>query len=183
MDTFSTSTAELRLPSDRLTLVVMGVSGCGKTTVGQAVARARALPFFDGDDLHSDEAREKMRARIALTDEDRAPWLTRIGAVLADEAKYPKGTVVACSALRCTYRDQLRANAGPDLRFLYLKGDKNLMLARVGRRPGHFMPTSLIDSQFATLESPEAEHDVVTMPADADLMLALPDILRRLISI
>jgi len=167
----------------RVTLVVMGVSGCGKTTVGKAVAQVCALPFFDGDDLHSDEARAKMRAGFALTDEDRAPWLDRIGAVLADKALHPKGVIIACSALRRAYRDRLRATAGPSLRFLFLKGDKDLMKARVGNRPGHYMPASLVDSQFAALESPEGEGGVITLAADADLGPVLPDIVQQLHSI
>jgi gluconokinase len=153
---------------NRLALVVMGVSGSGKTTIGVAIAKARGIAFFDGDDLHSPEARAKMTAGIPLTDEDRAPWLDRIGALLADVAVHPDGAIVACSALRRAYRDRLRAAVGPSLRFLFLKGDKALMRSRVAERKGHYMPASLIDSQFATLESPEGEGDVVTIPADAD---------------
>lgn len=163
-----TSPPPFRL-AHRLPLVVMGVSGAGKTFVGEAIARATGLPFFDGDDLHSPEARAKMTAGIALNDADRAPWLGRIGALLADAAAHPDGAIVACSALRRAYRDRLRAAAGPSLRFLFLKGDKALMRARVAGRKNHYMPASLIDSQFATLESPEGEPDVVTAPADMDL--------------
>jgi gluconokinase len=154
---------------NRLALVVMGVSGSGKTTVGEAIARDKNVPFFDGDDFHSPEARAKMTAGIPLTDEDRGPWLDRIGARLADGAGYPEGAIVACSALKRAYRDRLRAIVGPTLRFLFLKGDKALMRSRVAQRKGHFMPASLIDSQFAALESPEGEADVATIPADANL--------------
>jgi gluconokinase len=163
----------------RLALVAMGVSGSGKTFVGMAIAEALNIPFFDGDDLHSPEARAKMTAGIALNDDDRAPWLDRIGALLADEAAHPAGVVVACSALRRAYRDRLRAAAGPALRFLFLKGDKDLMRARVAGRKNHYMPASLVDSQFATLESPEGEGDVVTIPADADLARTLDDTIAR----
>ena len=160
----------------------MGVSGSGKTYVGTAIARALNIPFFDGDDLHSPEARAKMTAGVALNDEDRAPWLDRIGALLADAAAHPEGVVVACSALRRVYRDRLRAAAGPGLRFLFLKGDKDLMRARVAGRKNHYMPASLVDSQFAALESPEGEGDVVTIPADADLAQTLGATIGRLAS-
>jgi gluconokinase len=158
----------------------MGVSGSGKTTMGLALAKALDATFFDGDDLHSDAARAKMAHGIALTDEDRAPWLDRIGAVLADQTKHPNGAVVACSALRLAYRERLRARVGPSLRFLYLKGDKAMMRARVAQRKGHYMPASLIDSQFDALESPEAEPDVVTIAADADFAAAVPGVIRDL---
>ena len=164
----------------RFTVIVMGVSGSGKTTVGKALAERRGIAFIDGDDLHSPEARAKMHAGIPLTDEDRAPWLDRIGHALADAADYPEGVVIACSALRRVYRDRLRAIAGPSLRFLFLKGDKALMRSRVAERKGHYMPASLIDSQFATLESPEGEGDVVTLAADADLTGALDETIERL---
>jgi gluconokinase len=175
------STPVLRSQSNpRLALVVMGVSGSGKTVVGTAIAEMGNLAFFDGDDLHSPQARAKMTAGVPLNDEDRAPWLDRIGAVLADARTHPEGVVVACSALRRAYRDRLRVIVGPSLRFLFLKGDKVLMGARVAARKGHYMPASLIDSQFATLESPEGEKDVVTFPADADLPDALEAPLERL---
>jgi gluconokinase len=164
----------------RLTLIVMGVSGSGKTTIGVALAKAMGIAFFDGDDLHSPVARAKMTAGTPLTDEDRAPWLDRIGRLLADDAAHPDGAIVACSALRRAYRDRLRAVVGPSLRFVFLKGDKALMRDRVAARKGHYMPASLIDSQFAALESPEAESDVVTVPADADLSRVIDETIERL---
>jgi gluconokinase len=174
-----TESSSLR-SADRLVLIAMGVSGSGKTTFGEAIAKRQGIAFFDGDDLHSPEARAKMTAGIPLTDEDRAPWLDRIGKLLADKAAHPEGAVVACSALKRAYRDRLRAIVGPSLRFLFLKGDKALMRARVAGRKGHYMPASLIDSQFAALESPEGEADVVTIPADADLSRDLDGIVARL---
>jgi gluconokinase len=164
----------------RFTLIVMGVSGSGKTTVGLTIAQARAIAFFDGDDLHSPAARAKMTAGIPLTDDDRAPWLDRIGHLLADVAAHPDGAIVACSALRRAYRDHLRAIVGPSLRFLFLKGDKAMMRARVAGRKGHYMPASLIDSQFATLESPEGEADVVTLAADVDIARVMDETIERL---
>jgi gluconokinase len=157
----------------RFAVVVMGVSGSGKTTAGIALAKRRGVPFLDGDDLHTPEARAKMTAGIALDDADRAPWLDRIGRTLADAEGYPQGVVIACSALKHAYRDRLRAIVGASLRFLFLKGDKALMRSRVAGRKGHYMPASLVDSQFAALESPEGEGDVVTIAADADLAQTL----------
>ena len=181
MATSSMSTAGSPLRSEpRLALVVMGVSGSGKTTAGVVIARAAGAAFLDGDDLHDEAARAKMTRGIALDDSDREPWLDRIGGVLADAAGRPAGVVVACSALRRAYRDRLRARVGQPLRFLFLKGDKALLRARVADRKHHFMPASLIDSQFATLESPEAELDVVTLAANADLAQALPGVIERL---
>ena len=145
------STAASLPVSDACAVVVMGVSGSGKTTVGRILAQALDADFVDGDDLHSEEARAKMSQGIALVDEDRWPWLDRVGARLAE------GTVViACSALKRVYRDRLRAGAGPALRFVYLNATPEAMRARVGSRKGHYMPASLVDSQFAALEPPDA---------------------------
>jgi gluconokinase len=173
-------TTDPQTPPARLALIVMGVSGSGKTTVGLRLAKLCGADFIDGDDLHSPEARAKMARGTPLTDEDRWPWLDRIGAALADRGAHPGGLIVACSALRRAYRDRLRAGVGPDLRFVFLEGDKALMRSRVGGRKGHYMPASLVDSQFATLEDPRGESDVVTLAADADLARGLPEALRRL---
>jgi gluconokinase len=164
------STAQSGFPAARrLSLVVMGVSGSGKTTVGERLAADLKVDFIDGDSLHSPEARAKMASGKPLDDEDRWPWLDRIGQALADRAAQPKGLIVACSALKRVYRDRLRGSAGPELRFLFLEGDEAMMYGRVGGRKGHYMPASLVDSQFATLENPSSEPDVVTLPADVDL--------------
>ena len=141
----------------RLAIVVMGVSGSGKSTVGAALAEALHIDFFDGDALHAPESVARMRDGIALTDADRWPWLDRIGALLADAAGHPRGVAVACSALRRTYRDRLRA-AVPALRFVFLDGSAELIASRVGGRSGHYMPSSLLDSQLATLERPAASE-------------------------
>jgi gluconokinase len=172
--------ASTQTPAATLSLIVMGVSGSGKTTFGLRLAKMSGADFIDGDDLHTPEARAKMAGGTPLTDEDRWPWLDQIGAKLADRQAHPKGLIIACSALRRVYRDRLRAGVGPALRFLYLKGDKALMSGRVGHRKGHYMPASLVDSQFATLEEPEGESDVVAIAADADLDRDLPQVLRRL---
>lgn len=130
-------------------VVVMGVSGAGKTTVGIALAAALDVPFVDADDLHSGEAREKMARGEPLTDDDRWPWLARVAARLADPA-HP-ATVIACSALKRVYRDALRAER-PDIAFIHLTGTRGRVAERLHHRAGHFMPSALLESQLQTLE-------------------------------
>jgi gluconokinase len=164
------STAASPPASDPLAIVVMGVSGSGKTTVGLRLAEALGAAFVDGDDLHTDAARAKMKSGQALSDDDRWPWLDRVGAVLA---KGPR-TLVACSALRRAYRDRLRAAAGAKLRFVYLEATPEEMRARVASRRDHYMPASLVPSQFAALEPPRGEGDVIFARANTDLDAELP---------
>jgi gluconokinase len=133
-----------------LRVVIMGVSGCGKSSVGEGLAAVLGIPYRDGDDLHPAANVDKMRAGVALTDDDRWPWLDRVASVLADEAP----VIVGCSALRRIYRDRIRAGAGGPVRFVLLTGSREVILARMALRKGHYMPTSLLDSQFATLEVP-----------------------------
>ena len=149
--------------------VVMGVSGCGKSRIGQDFATAEGLRFIDGDSLHPPANIAKMSRGEPLTDEDRAPWLDKVGQVLQDP-----GTVVACSALKRLYRDRIRiragAGAGVPVTFLYLRGQRDTLLQRMADRPGHFMPVSLLDSQLATLEPPGADErhvvaDIAQSPA------------------
>lgn len=149
----------------------MGVSGSGKSTVGQLLATALALSFVDGDDLHPAENKKKMAAGVALTDADRAPWLDAIAEVLARGS-----VVVACSALRRRYRDRLRA-AVPELRLVYLRGSRELLSERISGRTHHFMPVTLLDSQLATLEEPGAEENALTV----DVALAPAEIVARAI--
>jgi carbohydrate kinase (thermoresistant glucokinase family) len=141
-------------------LVIMGVSGAGKTTIGQALAADLDVPFVDGDDLQPAANVHKMAAGTPLTDEDRAPWLTRVGEALA---RAP-GLVVACSALRRRYRDAIRAVA-PDAVFVQLEVDPSELDARVRRRRGHYMPASLLPSQLATLEPIAANEGGVIVDA------------------
>jgi gluconokinase len=162
-----------------LAIVVMGVSGSGKTTVGKLLAAALGADFIEGDDLHSEAARAKMTAGVPLDDNDRWPWLDRVATAL-NAASSSAGAVAACSALRRAYRDRIRAAVGPRLRFVYLEATPELMRARVAGRRGHYMPASLVDSQFAALEPPNGESDVVTMPADADPAVAIPEIAAEL---
>jgi gluconokinase len=134
-------------------IVLMGVAGSGKSTLGQALARALACPFYDSDDFHSPGAIEKMTKGIGLTDEDRQPWLAELAAQMKVwESQNPK-TVLACSALKQKYRDQL-AQAAP-VEWVYLRGNKDLIAERLKARQGHFVSTSLLDSQFAALEEPK----------------------------
>jgi gluconokinase len=145
-----------------LRLIVMGVSGCGKSTMAAALGKRLGLDMVDGDDLHLPESVAKMRAGIALEDADRWPWLERIGDYLAQP--HPQGRVVACSALKRVYRDRIRAQAG-DVCFVFLDGDFELINQRMRQRPGHYMPAGLLDSQFRTLEKPQAdETDVIRLP-------------------
>jgi gluconokinase len=164
----STAASHPRSETARTCVVVMGVSGCGKSTVGAALADALGLAYVDGDHLHAPESIAKMRAGIALTDADRWPWLDRIGATLGDRVGHPDGLVIGCSALKQGYRDRLRACC-PGLRFLFLDITREMAVARMTGRHGHFMPAALVESQFAALERPDGEPDVVTVGADASL--------------
>lgn len=153
-------------------VVVMGVSGAGKSTVGAAVAARLGVGFIDGDDLHAPEAVAKMRSGTPLEDTDRWPWLDRVGARLIAAADAGGGAVIACSALRKVYRDRIRAAAGDGLVFVYLSGRRDLITDRQAARTQHYMPAGLMDSQFRTLEPPVDEADVVTLDVDA-----APDVL------
>lgn len=140
----------------------MGVAGCGKSSLGAAVAQAQALPLIEGDDHHSAASREKMRQGIALTDADREGWLAALGQLLQG---HPGGAVLTCSALKKAYRDRLRA-ACPGVRFAFLDIDRAHAGQRVAARVNtHFFSTTLVDSQFATLESPVGEPGVLRLDA------------------
>ena len=149
----------------------MGVAGCGKSSIASAIARTLQLPLIEGDDFHSEHNRVKMRAGTPLTDADRADWLASLGQALA---QHTDGAVLTCSALKRSYRDQLRAHA-PGLRFVFLDIDQATALQRTGARGGqHFFPPSLVNSQFATLESPVGEDGVLRVDATqaADTVVA-----------
>ncbi|WP_017199472.1 gluconokinase [Arthrobacter sp. M2012083] len=129
-------------------VVVMGVAGCGKSTIGAALAERLGAEFLDGDSLHPQANIDKMASGTPLNDEDRAPWLVEIG------RRFPASDsplVIACSALKRSYRDIIRS-ADPSVVFVHLHGTRELLKARMTSRPGHFMPASLLDSQLATLE-------------------------------
>jgi gluconokinase len=136
-------------------VVVMGVSGCGKSTVGTALAEALRVPYADADDFHPAANVAKMAAGTPLDDEDRWPWLDRVAAWLGDHRD--SGGVVSCSALKRAYRDLLTADASEAV-FVHLHADRDVLTERLARRPGHFMPATLIDSQLDTLEPLEADE-------------------------
>lgn len=148
-------------------VVVMGVSGSGKSTVGTAVSQEARVPYADADDFHPVENINKMRAGLPLDDDDRRPWLDAVGKWLGTHFD---GGVMSCSALKRSYRDQLR-NHVPELEFLYLQGSREVIADRQQHRHGHFMPTSLLTSQLATLEPlapDEAGYTVdIDQPVDA----------------
>jgi len=144
-------------------IVVMGVSGCGKSSLGAAVAEQLGLPLIEGDDFHPPENVAKMRAGIALADADRAGWLDTLGRELAAR---PQGAVLTCSALKRAYRERLRV-AVPVLRFAFLELTPAEAERRVSTRSAHFFSASLVADQFATLESPSGEAGVLTVDATA----------------
>ncbi|MGJ7494186.1 gluconokinase [Variovorax sp. RT4R15] len=147
-------------------IVVMGVSGCGKSSLGDALAKDLVLPSIEGDDFHPPANVEKMRAGIALTDADRAGWLDVLGAELAAQ---PEGAVLTCSALKRAYRDRLRA-AVPGLRFVFMELTREEAERRVAARAAqHMFPASLVANQFATLESPVGEAGVLAVDATSPL--------------
>lgn len=147
----------------------MGVAGVGKTAVGRLVAAELGLPFHDADELHSEENRRKMAAGIPLTEEDREPWLRAVAEHMTGWER-EGGAVVACSALRRRYRGLLDAASPGNLRFVFLDADPELIRERLAARRGHYMPTSLLDSQLETLEPPTADEalrvEAVGKPAD-----------------
>lgn len=155
----------MRVPA----IVVMGVSGCGKSSVGEAVAQERGARLIEGDEFHPPENIAKMSAGTPLTDADRAGWLARLGAEAAASVTQGNEVILTCSALKRSYRDRLRA-AVPGLGFVYLDLARDVAGERMKHRPGHFMPASLVDSQFATLEPPTGEPDVLAV--DATLPIA-----------
>ncbi|HET9870574.1 MAG TPA: gluconokinase, partial [bacterium] len=134
-------------------LILMGVSGSGKTTLGRKLAEAIGCPFFDGDDLHPPANREKMAQGTALNDADRAPWLAELARAIGEWNRDRPLTVLACSALKASYREKLGAGGG--VRWIHLKGDRALIAHRLKGRSGHFFPPALLDSQFHDLEEPE----------------------------
>jgi len=127
----------------------MGVSGCGKTTVGKELSKALEIPFYDGDDFHSEANKEKMSRGQPLTDEDRKPWLESLANLLQGNTSI----ILACSALKGSYREMLKI--APDVRFIYLKGSCNLIKKRLEERKGHFFNPHLLESQLANLEEPQ----------------------------
>lgn len=156
-------------------LVVMGVAGSGKTTIGRALAERLGWRFQEGDALHPPENVARMSAGIALTDADRWPWLDAIAAVIDRWRAEGASGVVTCSALRRRYRDILVGDR-PEVRLVFLHGDQALIAARMARRQGHFMPPALLASQFATLEPPGPDERPISIAIEAEV----PAIVARL---
>ena len=150
-------------PAQAPIVVVMGVSGSGKSTIGELVAEALSVPFIDADSLHPIANVEKMAAGHPLTDEDRWPWLAKVGQVLA--AADATGAVVACSALKRVYRDV----------FLHLTGSREVLASRLQHRSGHFMPPTLLDSQLATLEPLADDEPGIVVDVEPDVMTIVSD--------
>ena len=147
-------------------VVVMGVAGCGKTSVAKALAQRIGGHYIEGDTFHPSANVEKMSRGVALTDADRAGWLDSLASELLRVAALGERPVLACSALKRRYRERLRT-AVPSLGFVFLDIPRQQALSRIGSRAGHFMPTSLVDSQFADLEQPVDEDKTLTLAATA----------------
>lgn len=149
-----------------MVVIVMGVSGAGKTTIGRMLASALGWDFRDGDDLHPATNRRKMNSGVALTDDDRRLWLAAIRAMIDDYLARGQNAVVACSALKRSYREMLAADYAR-VRFVWLDGSRELIASRISARRGHFMPAELLASQFADLEAPAdaLRIDVAEPPA------------------
>ncbi len=155
-------------------IVIMGVSGSGKSTIGRSLAESLGWDFKEGDDLHPQANIEKMSAGIALNDSDRWPWLDAIGAWITDEIRLRHSGVVTCSSLKRSYRDRLRG-ADASLRFVYIRVARDELERRTRQRL-HFMPASLLDSQLGTLEEPTPDESALVIPGNEDVDSMLEDI-------
>ena len=159
-----------------MVIILMGVSGAGKTTVGELLAARMGWPFYDGDEFHPPANVEKMRRGLALTDADRWPWLEALRDHIRGLAAEGRPAVVACSALKASYRDLL-LSAGVDVRIVYLKGSRALIHARLRARTGHFFDAALLASQFEALEEPA---DVIAVDVAQAPERVVAEIVRRL---
>jgi gluconokinase len=151
-----------------MVLILIGVSGSGKTTIGRLLSKELDWPFFDGDDFHPEANLSKMRAGIPLGDDDREAWLSSLQRLIHQQCENGQNVIVACSALKQKYRERLRQNHENNVTFVYLKGDFELIRQRLQSRPGHFMNPSLLASQFDALEEPDGVLTIqVTQEQDA----------------
>ncbi len=162
-------------PTTQSPVVVMGVSGAGKSTVGAALAQRLRVPFLDADTLHPAANIAKMSAGQPLNDDDRYPWLDRVGEWLAG---HRDGGVASCSALKRAYRDRLRAHC-PRIEFLHLDGSPELIGRRLAARSGHFMPAALLRSQFDALEPLGSDEHGVSVDVDQDVQIIVDTFLQR----
>ncbi|MFD1881963.1 gluconokinase [Paracoccus pacificus] len=172
------STEPSALRRDPRHIVVMGVSGSGKSSVGLALSQRIGLRYRDGDDLHPARNVEKMRNGQPLTDDDRWPWLDLCGQALRDASE---GLILGCSALRRVYRDRLRHTSGhADLAFVYLTGPESLLQSRMQARTAHYMPPALLQSQLQTLEVPDGDENAITISIDQPVMAMVDQIVALL---
>jgi carbohydrate kinase (thermoresistant glucokinase family) len=162
-------------------LLIMGVSGSGKSTIAEIVSKRLGWTFQEGDDLHPQANIAKMKAGIALTDADRLPWLERVAAWIDRQRARGEPGVVTCSALKRSYR-QIVIGDRPEVQLVYLRGSRELIAARVAERRGHFMPPSLLDSQFETLEEPGPDEDPLTVDIGGSADEVADEIVRRVAS-
>ena len=160
-------------------LIVMGVSGSGKSTIAAALAQRLGWRFEDGDSFHPAANVAKMSAGHPLTDEDRWPWLNAIADEIGRVCEAGEHVIIACSALKHSYRDVLLRGRG-DVRFVFLKGTQELIADRLAQRKGHFMPPGLLTSQFKTLEPPEAGEHVITVSIDETVEMIVDGVMRQL---
>lgn len=161
-----------------MVIIVMGVAGAGKTTIGEMLARSLGFQFLDADDFHSKEAIARMQAGIPLDDSDRAPWLARLAAKLSEIDGRGESAVLACSALKEEYRRKLKAEVTRGkIVFVYLKISREVAAARLKDRPGHYMPATLVASQFDALEEPV---EAVVVDAEGAPETVVEEIERRL---
>ncbi|RRI06513.1 gluconokinase [Mesorhizobium tamadayense] len=174
------SMAESRPAFEAPLIVVMGVSGCGKTSVGIDIAARLGLAFVEGDTLHPRGNVEKMSLGMPLTDDDRWPWLDVVGAALRQARQEGRGLVISCSALKKSYRDRLRHAAGGPVSFVFLEGSRGILQTRMADRRGHFFPPALLDTQLAALENPAGEELVITVDIDAAVDRIADQALNRL---
>ena len=160
-------------------LIVMGVSGVGKSTIAEALNTQLHWPYQEGDDLHPPANIDKMKHGVALTDADRAPWLAAVKAWIDGQINAGQPGMITCSALKRAYRDVLVGHR-PGVRVLYLRADADVLRAHLAARTGHFMPPSLLDSQLATLEEPVADENPITVQVDGNVDDTVQAILRAL---
>ncbi|MEM1399837.1 MAG: gluconokinase [Pseudomonadota bacterium] len=162
------------------TVVVMGVSGSGKSSVGELLAEKLGVPFIDGDNFHPKANVDKMAAGIPLTDEDRWPWLDILGTKIRELAQAEGGVVLAASSLRRVYRERMISASGENIMFAHLDGSAEVIGARMANRKGHYMPPSLLESQLATLEPPEPDENAIALSIEEPPTAIVAQILARL---
>jgi gluconokinase len=175
-------TAESRHRSNLGPIIVMGVSGCGKSSVGQAIADHFGVPFIEGDALHPPANIAKMSSGTPLNDDDRWPWLDIVAGQLASETLAHGGAVASCSSLKKVYRDRLETSAGGRTRFVFLNCTRETLERNQSGRVGHFMPLALLDSQLKTLEPPIGEARAIWIDGNQPFEVVLPSIVQALMA-